>query len=64
MYILFSFLQSRGSTKDGTGVHDSIVNQLLTKVGLGAFNLFESIQLFALRWVGKWHYLTDNQFYN
>lgn len=25
-------VQSRGSTKDGTGVHDSIVNQLLTKV--------------------------------
>lgn len=25
-------LQSRGSTRDGTGVHDSIVNQLLTKV--------------------------------
>jgi len=24
--------QSRGSTRDGTGVHDSIVNQLLTKV--------------------------------
>jgi hypothetical protein len=26
-------IQSRGSTRDGTGVHDSIVNQLLTKVG-------------------------------
>ena len=26
--------QSRGSTRDGTGVHDSIVNQLLTKVGV------------------------------
>lgn len=25
-------MQSRGSTRDGTGVHDSIVNQLLTKV--------------------------------
>ncbi|KAF3646845.1 Vesicle-fusing ATPase [Capsicum annuum] len=25
-------MQSRGSTRDGTGVHDSIVNQLLTKI--------------------------------
>jgi hypothetical protein len=25
-------VQSRGSSRDGTGVHDSIVNQLLTKV--------------------------------
>ena len=33
MHVLFLFLQSRGSTRDGTGVHDSIVNQLLTKVG-------------------------------
>jgi hypothetical protein len=33
MHLLFCFLQSRGSTRDGTGVHDSIVNQLLTKVG-------------------------------
>jgi vesicle-fusing ATPase len=24
--------KTRGSTRDGTGVHDSIVNQLLTKV--------------------------------
>ena len=24
--------KSRGSTRDGTGVHDSIVNQLLTKI--------------------------------
>ncbi|KAE9458113.1 hypothetical protein C3L33_09987, partial [Rhododendron williamsianum] len=28
----FSVLRSRGSTRDGTGVHDSIVNQLLTKI--------------------------------
>ncbi|GKV52523.1 hypothetical protein SLEP1_g59101, partial [Rubroshorea leprosula] len=27
-----SHFQSRGSTRDGTGVHDSIVNQLLTKI--------------------------------
>jgi hypothetical protein len=33
MHVLFLFFQSRGSTRDGTGVHDSIVNQLLTKVG-------------------------------
>ncbi|KAH9622103.1 hypothetical protein KSS87_022881 [Heliosperma pusillum] len=26
--------KSRGSTRDGTGVHDSIVNQLLTKAGM------------------------------
>lgn len=25
--------KQRGSTRDGTGVHDTIVNQLLTKVG-------------------------------
>ncbi|KAL1821564.1 hypothetical protein ACET3Z_016433 [Daucus carota] len=31
--------KSRGSTKDGTGVHDSIVNQLLTKIdGVEALN--------------------------
>ncbi|KAL8131483.1 hypothetical protein AgCh_007427 [Apium graveolens] len=31
--------KSRGSTKDGTGVHDSIVNQLLTKIdGVKALN--------------------------
>lgn len=31
--------KSRGSTKDGTGVHDSIVNQLLTKIdGVDALN--------------------------
>lgn len=30
-------VQSRGSTRDGTGVHDSIVNQLLTKVSVNAF---------------------------
>ncbi|CAH1419802.1 unnamed protein product [Lactuca virosa] len=31
--------KSRGSTRDGTGVHDSIVNQLLTKIdGVGALN--------------------------
>lgn len=28
--------QTRGSTRDGTGVHDSIVNQLLTKVQFSA----------------------------
>ncbi|AQK87883.1 Vesicle-fusing ATPase [Zea mays] len=33
------FMQSRGSTRDGTGVHDSIVNQLLTKIdGVEALN--------------------------
>eukprot|EP00897_Mesotaenium_endlicherianum_P010272 jgi/Mesen1/9273/ME000060S08712 len=31
--------KARGSTKDGTGVHDSIVNQLLTKIdGVDALN--------------------------
>ncbi|XP_062114453.1 vesicle-fusing ATPase-like [Humulus lupulus] len=31
--------KSRGSTRDGTGVHDSIVNQLLTKIdGVEALN--------------------------
>lgn len=31
--------KSRGSTKDGTGVHDTIVNQLLTKIdGVDALN--------------------------
>eukprot|EP00271_Cylindrocystis_brebissonii_P002917 TRINITY_DN13669_c0_g1_i1.p1 TRINITY_DN13669_c0_g1~~TRINITY_DN13669_c0_g1_i1.p1 ORF type:complete len:771 (-),score=140.62 TRINITY_DN13669_c0_g1_i1:299-2611(-) len=31
--------KSRGSTRDGTGVHDSIVNQLLTKIdGVDALN--------------------------
>lgn len=29
---IYCDFQSRGSTRDGTGVHDSIVNQLLTKV--------------------------------
>ncbi|KAK9705279.1 hypothetical protein RND81_07G044500 [Saponaria officinalis] len=34
-----SMLSSRGSTRDGTGVHDSIVNQLLTKIdGVEALN--------------------------
>uniref|UniRef100_A0A0E0L4Q8 Vesicle-fusing ATPase n=1 Tax=Oryza punctata TaxID=4537 RepID=A0A0E0L4Q8_ORYPU len=34
-----SDLHSRGSTRDGTGVHDSIVNQLLTKIdGVEALN--------------------------
>ncbi|KAI8015668.1 Vesicle-fusing ATPase [Camellia lanceoleosa] len=27
-----SICKSRGSTRDGTGVHNSIVNQLLTKI--------------------------------
>lgn len=31
--VLSCVFQQRGSTRDGTGVHDSIVNQLLTKVG-------------------------------
>lgn len=34
-------LQSRGSTRDGTGVHDSIVNQLLTKVSAEAFSCIQ-----------------------
>jgi hypothetical protein len=34
-------VQSRGSTRDGTGVHDSIVNQLLTKVSKEVSLLFE-----------------------
>jgi hypothetical protein len=32
-------LQSRGSVRDGSGVHDTIVNQLLTKIdGVDALN--------------------------
>lgn len=31
--------KQRGSSRDGTGVHDTIVNQLLTKVGLGVRRL-------------------------
>ncbi len=27
--------KSRGSVRDGSGVHDTVVNQLLTKVGAG-----------------------------
>ena len=30
-----SICKSRGSTRDGTGVHDSIVNQLLSKIDAG-----------------------------
>ena len=38
-------VQSRGSTRDGTGVHDSIVNQLLTKVSKGV----EYIYIFFIK---------------
>nr|GMC55521.1 Vesicle-fusing ATPase [Ipomoea batatas] len=31
-YEIDAICKSRGSTRDGTGVHDSIVNQLLTKI--------------------------------
>ncbi|GFS34634.1 AAA-type ATPase family protein [Actinidia rufa] len=32
MKLIDAICKSRGSTRDGTGVHDSIVNQLLTKI--------------------------------
>jgi vesicle-fusing ATPase len=36
---LDAICKARGSTRDGTGVHDSIVNQLLTKIdGVEALN--------------------------
>lgn len=41
------YIQSRGSTRDGTGVHDSIVNQLLTKVSSEVLLLFLILQIIA-----------------
>lgn len=46
--------QSRGSVRDGSGVHDTIVNQLLTKIdGVDALN---NILLIGMtnRWGGCW----------
>lgn len=42
------FEQSRGSTRDGTGVHDSIVNQLLTKVTWLPLDFFPIIDSFSV----------------
>lgn len=38
--------KSRGSVRDGSGVHDTVVNQLLTKVGVDGRR--------AQRGVGRW----------
>jgi hypothetical protein len=45
--------QSRGSVRDGSGVHDTVVNQLLTKIdGVDALN---NILLIGMtnRWAGE-----------
>ncbi|CAN7132667.1 unnamed protein product [Brassica rapa subsp. narinosa] len=44
--------KSRGSTRDGTGVHDSIVNQLLTKVSQRSWLLLISVNsVFSRMWI-------------
>ena len=44
--------QSRGSTRDGTGVHDSIVNQLLTKVSQRSWLLLIFVNsVFSRMWL-------------
>lgn len=49
--------QTRGSTRDGTGVHDSIVNQLLTKVQLSA--VLSVISLYFGQEGPVWQVLSD-----
>ena len=48
-----SICKSRGSTRDGTGVHDSIVNQLLSKIdGVDSLNNILLIGMTNRNWLG------------
>lgn len=53
-----SICKSRGSTRDGTGVHDSIVNQLLSKIdGVDSLNNILLIGMTNRNWLGLEYFL-------